>query len=188
MLNYVKATVASALALAALVSVVPSRAGEVAECNADAVLTTMREKMFDANQTRSLDALRVDLLREHDPWVQKAIDDVSHLTMSIENIRQVDYDAENNTRLCAADILIRGEDVVVPEMDVANKAPFAGHPPRYDISGFEVATLEAMVCTPPRGWQNRSGRRTHGVNYKIESLLDKPGQAYVSWRCTEDGG
>jgi hypothetical protein len=68
----------------------------------------------------------------------------------IENIRQVSYDKEGNTRTCRATY-------------------------KFDHTvSLETGLFMAQVKSPPCA---------NELRYKIEVLLDKPGQFYVSWVC-----
>lgn len=75
---------------------------------------------------------------------------------SIVNIRQIEFDSKNNARYCTADFEYQN----LPIQEAL--APM-------------VYIVPLMFGTDPTCLRS--------FEYKIEPLLDKPGQIYVSWQC-----
>jgi hypothetical protein len=154
---------------------------EVATCNADVVKSTLERGTFDKFKTARLRYLSaaqnatfqrapypncppfpsacdrqknvVDeqnrtgelQFKQYLAAFPKKIAVLENMAFSVANVRQVNYDATNDSRTCVADVQYQN----------------------WDSNLIEIL--------PP------ACRNT--VTYKVDKLLAKPGEVYVSWRC-----
>jgi hypothetical protein len=95
--------------------------------------------------------------QEEQSAARSSLDIVARMTASVVNVRQQDYDKSNDVRLCAAQFQY-SETITTP------RALFGAVDLNFPQSFFP------NVCPS-------------SVSYKVEPLLDKPGQFLVSWRC-----
>jgi hypothetical protein len=83
--------------------------------------------------------------RERHAFFQRKAAAIEKLNASLENVRQRQYDAANDTRFCMADVV-------------------------YQNLQSDLVWIGSPACA-------------RLVSYKIERLLDKPNDFYVSWSC-----
>lgn len=93
----------------------------------------------EQNRTRELQ------FKQYQAALPKRVAALEHMAFSVANVRQVNYDATNDSRICVADV-------------------------QYQNWDSSLISISAPAC-----------RNT--VTYKVDKLLDKPGEVYVTWRC-----
>jgi hypothetical protein len=100
---------------------------------------------------------REERYKDEQGAARSSLDIVTKMTASVINVRQQDYDKNNDVRMCAAQFQY-SETISTPQ------------------ALFGVVDLNFPQGFFPNVCPN-------SVSYKVEPLLDKPGQFLVSWRC-----